>query len=63
MADIPATSRRILNVRQFAQEVKVSPFSVYRLVEAGTLPAYRVGKAIRIDADEALESLRTGKEE
>jgi excisionase family DNA binding protein len=41
--------RTLLTVYQVALKLRVSKMTVYRLIQAGKLPAYRVGRNYRID--------------
>jgi excisionase family DNA binding protein len=50
-----------LNVQQVAEFLGVSEKKVYRLAAAGVLPAFRVGKAIRFDAQDVADWLRRKK--
>ena len=43
-----ATSARYLTVREVAGTLRVSNMTVYRLINAGDLPAVRVGKSYRL---------------
>lgn len=42
----------MLNVREFATMMRLSTVSVYRLIEQGAIPHYRVGRNIRIRIDD-----------
>jgi len=53
-ADLP----RLVTVEEAAAALSVTPQTVYRRVEDGTIPAVRIGRAIRIDLDQALEQMR-----
>jgi len=46
------TSERFLTVREFAEALRVSNMTVYRLVSAGELKAVKVGRSVRLPADE-----------
>ena len=53
---------QLLTVAEVADRLRVSTMTVYRLVKAGELPAYRVGKNYRIrsaDLDAYLSAGRT----
>lgn len=39
---------RFLTVAEVASVMRVSKMTVYRLVNAGTLPAVRVGRSVRV---------------
>ncbi len=56
----------LLTVKEVALAVRVSPATVYRLVQAGELGAVRVGRSIRVKAEDLrafLESRRVVPEE
>ena len=46
------TSARFLTVREVANTLRVSNMTVYRLINAGDLPAVRVGKSFRLREDD-----------
>lgn len=46
------TSSRFLTVREVASTLRVSNMTVYRLINAGELPAVRVGKSFRLREDD-----------
>jgi len=46
------TSARYLTVREVAGTLRVSNMTVYRLINAGELPALRVGKSFRLREDD-----------
>ncbi len=46
------TSARYLTVREVAATLRVSNMTVYRLINAGELPAVRVGKSFRLREDD-----------
>jgi excisionase family DNA binding protein len=46
------TSARYLTVREVAGTLRVSNMTVYRLINAGDLPAVRVGKSFRLREDD-----------
>ena len=46
------TSARYLTVREVASTLRVSNMTVYRLINAGELPAVRVGKSFRLREDD-----------
>lgn len=49
----PRESRtQFVTVAEVADQLRVSNMTVYRLVQAGTLPAARVGRSYRIRADD-----------
>ncbi|MDQ6781968.1 MAG: helix-turn-helix domain-containing protein [Actinomycetota bacterium] len=43
---------RFVTVSEVADQLRVSNMTVYRLVQAGQLPAARVGRSYRIRADD-----------
>lgn len=49
----------VLTVAETARILKVSPRAVYRAVGAGTLPAIRIGKTIRVSR-KALDEMING---
>lgn len=54
---IPLTSQihpkaRFLTVAEVADQLRVSNMTVYRLINAGTLPAVRVGRSYRLREDD-----------
>jgi excisionase family DNA binding protein len=53
---MPTGPPKLLKVDQVAERLQVSPWSVYRLVARGDLPAVKLGTGprvpIRVDADE-----------
>jgi len=46
------SSARYLTVREVASTLRVSNMTVYRLINAGELPAVRVGKSFRLREDD-----------
>ncbi len=51
---------RLLTVSEVAQALRVSNMTVYRLVSAGALPALRVGRSVRLRAED-VESYMSGR--
>ena len=47
--------QRLLTVREVSQRLRVSDMTVYRLIHAGTLPAFRVGRSFRVSTREFAE--------
>ena len=45
-------SPQMLNVAAVAQHLRVSTKTVRRLITAGELPAHRIGRSLRISADD-----------
>ncbi len=43
---------RLLTVSEVAEALRVSNMTVYRLVSSGELPAVRIGRSVRLRADE-----------
>jgi excisionase family DNA binding protein len=55
MPETQATAETLLTVREAAREARVSPVHLYRLINAGVVPAIRVGEGrgpLRVPADE-----------
>jgi excisionase family DNA binding protein len=50
--------RQLLTVREVAARLRVSRATVYRLVQAGALPAIRVSNSIRVPAQALLSRLQ-----
>lgn len=48
-----------VKVSEFAEIMGVTTVSIYRLIEKGEIPYYRIGKSIRLNVDD----FREGKEE
>jgi excisionase family DNA binding protein len=55
------TKRRVVTVTEAAQTLGVSRVHAYRLVADGTLPSFRLGRAVRIPADAIEAMLRAGR--
>jgi excisionase family DNA binding protein len=47
-----SVSARFLTVTEVAASLRVSNMTVYRLINAGGLPAVRIGKSFRIREDD-----------
>lgn len=47
-----ATTAHYLTVREVAGTLRVSNMTVYRLINAGELPAVRIGKSFRLREDD-----------
>ncbi len=47
-----SASARFLTVTEVAASLRVSNMTVYRLINAGGLPAVRIGKSFRIRVDD-----------
>lgn len=56
MASFPQETQRLLTVREVAQRLRLSRWSVYRKIASGELPAVRVGlgpsSPLRVDEAE-----------
>jgi excisionase family DNA binding protein len=61
LIEILESREEALNVHQVAELLGVSEKKVYRLAAGGVLPAFRVGKAIRFDAQDVADWLRRKK--
>ena len=48
----------LVDARQAAKALGVSPFTLYRYAKQHRLPAYRCGKALRFDVDEVRDWMR-----
>lgn len=44
-----------------ADALSVSTRTVWRLVEAGTIPTYRVGRSVRFSVDEVVDAVKSGR--
>ncbi len=55
----PAVDSDLLKVGEVARIFRVSRSTVVRLIREGKLPAVRVGRSYRIDADDLREFLET----
>ncbi len=44
-----STGRRLLTAKEVAAIMRVSTMTVYRLVNSGELPSYRIERQVRID--------------
>lgn len=60
--DTPQRDAKLLTVREVAERLRVSRWTVYRKVESGEIPAVRLGEGkqspVRIDPAELDEWLR-----
>jgi excisionase family DNA binding protein len=59
-------SPKFLTVNEVAEVLRVSKITIWRYIEAGTLPAYKVGRDWRIEQsefDKFLESRRSTKKD
>lgn len=50
--EAPELVQRLLTAREVATALRISPMTVYRMVNAGALRALRVGRQVRIPASE-----------
>jgi excisionase family DNA binding protein len=48
VTDRPLAEVRLLTVAEVAAILRLSKMTVYRMVNAGTLPALKVGRSVRI---------------
>ena len=53
------TDIELVRAREIARMLGVSPTHVYKLSEAGEIPSYRIGGAVRFDRHEVLSSLHS----
>jgi excisionase family DNA binding protein len=54
------TSARYLTVTEVAVALRVSNMTVYRLVSAGEIPAVKIGRSVRLRADD-VETYLSGR--
>jgi excisionase family DNA binding protein len=47
--------KKLLTVKELAELVRLSPITIYRLVEQHEIPFIRVGRSIRFDPDAVFE--------
>ena len=52
MTQSPQTTSVFVTVGEVARQLRVSNMTVYRLINAGELPAVRVGKSFRLLEDD-----------
>lgn len=52
LEEAPDFVQSLLTAREVASALRVSPMTVYRMVDAGAVRALRVGRQVRIPADE-----------
>lgn len=50
----PVRKPRFVSAHAIASELNVSPMSVYRWLNEGTLPGYKFGRSWRIEVDDYL---------
>jgi len=58
VTDRPLAEVRLLTVAEVATILRLSKMTVYRMVNAGTLPALKVGRSVRIPEHVVDEYLR-----
>lgn len=58
MANSPKARRRLATLAEAADYAACSPRTLRRRVADGTLPAYRLGRLLRVDLDELDAALR-----
>ncbi len=58
MSERPLSEVRLLTVAEVAAIMRLSKMTVYRMVNAGTLPALKVGRSVRIPEHVVDEYLR-----
>ena len=61
LIEILENCEEALNVSQVAELLGVSPKKIYRLAAAGVLPSFRVGSAVRFDAQDMADWLRKSR--
>jgi excisionase family DNA binding protein len=49
---LDSTHSRFMTVDEVAAVLRVSDMTVYRLINAGALPAVRIGRSFRVGADD-----------
>ena len=59
MASVPSADIEWLSTKQASDRLGVTLRTLYRLIDDGQLPAYKIGRVIRLKADE-LESYIEG---
>lgn len=52
------TTPQLVPVDDLADALSVSTRTVWRLVERGTIPTYRVGRAVRFCVDEVIDAVK-----
>ena len=52
-----------VKVSEFSKIMGVTTVSIYRLIEKGEIPYYRIGKSIRLNVDDFREGKEKGYEE
>jgi excisionase family DNA binding protein len=51
----------LMTVKEVAALLRVSPQTLYKMLEQGTIPAVKVGSQWRFDRDEVREWIRNGR--
>lgn len=51
---------KLINVRELASVLGVTPDTIYRLTKQGEIPCYRVGRHVRYDLDQVLAHMSLG---
>jgi excisionase family DNA binding protein len=54
-------TQKILTISEVAALLKVHPITVYRMIKQGRLPAFRIGRVLRFDADRLEDWLRVSE--
>ena len=52
MTESPQATSAFVTVGEVARQLRVSNMTVYRLINAGDLPAVRIGRSYRLRADD-----------
>ena len=52
MTQAPEATSAFVTVGEVARQLRVSNMTVYRLINAGDLPAVRIGRSYRLRADD-----------
>jgi excisionase family DNA binding protein len=53
--------QRLLEPKEVAQQLNVSPAFIYKLIKAGSLPAVRISTTVRIDPEDLREFLKKSR--
>jgi excisionase family DNA binding protein len=54
-----ADGDKLIDARTLADILKVSVLTVYRKVQEGSIPAYKIGRFLRFDPEEVKAALRS----
>ena len=57
------TAQRILTIAEVAELLRVHPMTVYRMIKQGDIPSFRIGRALRFDAEQLENWLRAKEHE